>query len=269
MRINEPVTQNELEYDQHARIVSTTTSKGVITYVNKDFVEISGFTEEEALGQAHNIVRHPDMPQAAFQSLWDAMANQKPWMGIVKNRCKNGDHYWVDAFVMANADETDGEANLQSVRFKPSRDQISRATNAYKLINEGKQPFNLWHPKHWLIAHKLNAATTTLLLPIAIFLAVTNSLIGAAFTIAFLGVMTLFNFFFTRNIRQAAKESAKTYSDPLAQYIYTGRLDELGSIELSKIFMRNKLETALWRVVDSTKNVEDGARLSANMASDT
>ncbi|KZX81966.1 hypothetical protein A3715_06070 [Oleiphilus sp. HI0009] len=81
--------------------------------------------------------------------------------------------------------------------------------------------------------------------------------------------MTLFNFFITLNIRQAAKESATTYSDTLAQYIYTGRLDELGSLELSKIFMRNKLETALWRVVDSTKNVEDGARLSANMASDT
>ncbi|BEC34875.1 hypothetical protein VEE73_47260 (plasmid) [Escherichia coli] len=64
-----------------------------------DFIKISGFTEEELLGQPHNIVRHPDMPPAAFEHMWSTLKSGRSWMGLVKNRCKNGDHYWVSAYV--------------------------------------------------------------------------------------------------------------------------------------------------------------------------
>jgi len=94
VRINVPVTNIERHLQDGEYIVSKTDLKGQITYVNSSFMGISGFAEEELLGKAHNIVRHPDMPPAAYADLWRTLQRGKPWRGLVKNRCKNGDHYW-------------------------------------------------------------------------------------------------------------------------------------------------------------------------------
>lgn len=80
-------------------IVSKTDLNGAITYANEAFVEMSGFTRDELIGKNHSMVRHPDVPPQAFEDLWRTLKADYPWRGIVKNRCKNGDHYWVDAFV--------------------------------------------------------------------------------------------------------------------------------------------------------------------------
>ena len=92
MRANLPVTNREYDYPDGEFIVSTTDAKGLITYANSIFIEISGFTAEEIIGAPHNIVRHPDMPSAAFEDFWRTLKKGKPWRGLVKNRCKNGDH---------------------------------------------------------------------------------------------------------------------------------------------------------------------------------
>ena len=97
MKKNFPVTGQERTYGDDVNILSTTDPKGRITHVNDDFVEISGFERDELIGKAHNIVRHPDMPPAAFEDLWKTIKGGESWLGIVKNRCKNGDHYWVSA----------------------------------------------------------------------------------------------------------------------------------------------------------------------------
>ncbi len=137
MRVNMPVTQKEVKFGPGQTIVSKTTPKGVITYINRDFVEISGYTEAELLGQAHNLIRHPDMPQAAFQDLWDTVQAGKPWRGIVKNRCKNGDHYWVEANVTPIWQ--DGViTEYMSVRSAPSRQQIQDAEALYAKLNAGQ-----------------------------------------------------------------------------------------------------------------------------------
>ena len=99
MRNNQPVTQREYPLQDGAVIISWTDSKGNITYANDDFVEASGFTYEELMGQPQNIVRHPDMPPEAFRDLWATIKTGNPWVGMVKNRRKNGDHYWVKATV--------------------------------------------------------------------------------------------------------------------------------------------------------------------------
>src|SRR5690606_37129274 len=88
-----------VEIGEKANILSTTNLKGIITYVNDEFVNFSGFSREELIGQPHNIVRHPDMPAAAFDELWGCLKAGQPWMGLVKNRCKNGGYYWVNAYV--------------------------------------------------------------------------------------------------------------------------------------------------------------------------
>ena len=99
MKTNLPVSGRAVEFSANANILSTTNPKGAITYVNPDFINLSGFSEAELLGVNHNIVRHPDMPPEAFAHMWQTLKDGRSWMGLVKNRCKNGDHYWVSAYV--------------------------------------------------------------------------------------------------------------------------------------------------------------------------
>ncbi len=137
MKINMPVTQHELDFKDTMQIVSKTDLKGKIVFVNRDFLDISGFSEEELIGQSHNIVRHPDMPPEAFADLWNTVKSGKPWIGIVKNRCKNGDHYWVEAIVSPFS-ENGQIAGFISVRKKASRQQIEGAIRYHRVLREGQ-----------------------------------------------------------------------------------------------------------------------------------
>ena len=124
MKINLPVTSTEREVGESNSIVSKTDLKGVITYANRDFVEISGFSESELLGHAHNIVRHPDMPQEAFEDLWRSLRAGRSWVGHVKNRCKNGDFYWVEAHISPLC-ENGVVVGYMSVRRRADRDTVA------------------------------------------------------------------------------------------------------------------------------------------------
>ncbi len=137
MRTNLPVTNVEQMMRDGQYIVSTTDKRGIITYVNPYFLEISGFTEKELIGQPHNLVRHPDMPVEAFADLWDTLKEGKPWTGYVKNRCKNGDHYWVlaNATPMYERGEVTG---YMSVRSKPDRKVVETVDQIYKQFREGR-----------------------------------------------------------------------------------------------------------------------------------
>ncbi|NRR29408.1 PAS domain S-box protein [Oxalobacteraceae bacterium] len=136
MRSNLPVTDREIMLrDDHA-IVSKTDLDGNITYVNPYFVEISGYTEAELLGQPQNILRHPDMPAAAFADLWATVRAGRPWTGMVKNRCKNGDFYWVRANVTPMRE--DGRSvGYMSVRVRPQAQEVEAAQRAYHAIVHG------------------------------------------------------------------------------------------------------------------------------------
>jgi aerotaxis receptor len=137
MRVNTPVTDVERHFHEGDSIVSKTDLKGRITYINRTFVDVSGFSEDELIGKAHNIVRHPDMPAEAFDDLWRTLKAGKPWRGMVKNRCKNGDYYWVEA--NANPIRENGQVvGYMSLRTRPSRDKVAWAENAYRLVREGK-----------------------------------------------------------------------------------------------------------------------------------
>jgi len=137
MKINMPVTQKEIELSDTSSIVSKTDLKGHITYINRDFMEISGFVESELIGKNHNIIRHPDMPPEAFADLWNTVKAGKPWNGMVKNRCKNGDHYWVEANV-APLREKGEVTGYMSVRSKATRQQMDEADALYKDLRAGK-----------------------------------------------------------------------------------------------------------------------------------
>ncbi len=136
MRTNTPVTNTEYILREGESPTSRTDTRGRITYVNQDFVKVSGYTEEELIGQPHNLVRHPDMPPEAFADLWQTLQAGKPWTGLVKNRCKNGDFYWVEANA-APIIENGTIIGYTSVRTKPGRDQVNAAEKAYRAIRAG------------------------------------------------------------------------------------------------------------------------------------
>jgi PAS domain S-box-containing protein len=137
MRDNGSITNTEIELPDDVLLVSKTDLAGRITFVNKAFIEVSGFSEAELMGQPHNLVRHPHMPALAFADLWKTVKAGRPWEGIVKNRAKSGEHYWVRANVTPIVEN--GEVSgFISVRTKPSRDQVQAAETLYAAIREGR-----------------------------------------------------------------------------------------------------------------------------------
>ncbi len=136
MRVNLPVSNTEYPIGDDTLIVSTTDTKGRITFINQTFIEVSGFSEDELIGKAHNIVRHPDTPPEAFEDLWRTLKAGKPWTGLVKNRRKNGDFYWV----MGNATPLVKNGTIigyLSVRTKPSREVIDTVAPIYRQFING------------------------------------------------------------------------------------------------------------------------------------
>ena len=190
MKTNMPVTDHEVVMIEGQELVSKTDLKGIITYVNQDFIEISGFTEAELIGKNHNVVRHPDMPPAAFDDLWTTIQEGKPWVNMVKNRCKNGDYYWVQANVTPLL-EGGRVTGYMSVRSVPSRQQIEKADELYRAINEGKASIDqrrFWSKLNPLsklrLGQKLSINLSILLLPLIVVLYLLtqgqNTLIQAA-----------------------------------------------------------------------------------------
>ena len=152
------VTQKEVLFTTGEALVSKTDTRGVITYANDAFVAISGYSREELIGKSHNVVRHPDMPPQAFAWLWSTLKENRPWRGLVKNRCKNGDHYWVRATV-APIVENGKTTGFVSVRRVPTRSQISEAEALYRHLNETGAPavskYERYKFKNWSLAAKL------------------------------------------------------------------------------------------------------------------
>ena len=138
MRKNLPVTNVEYSISDETLIVSRTDLKGKITYFNDDFLDASGFSEAELMGQPHNIIRHPDMPPEAFENLWDTLNAGKPWAGAVKNRRKNGDFYWVLA-TASPVRENGQVTGYTSIRTKLPADQREEAEKVYALLRD-KRP---------------------------------------------------------------------------------------------------------------------------------
>jgi aerotaxis receptor len=136
MRNNQPVTQHEYDYPASQMLVSATDLKGRIQYCNPAFIAVSGFSREELIGQPHNIIRHPDMPADAFADMWNTIREGRPWTALVKNRRKNGDHYWVRANVTPVSEQGNVVGYL-SVRVKPSRNEIREAEALYASMREG------------------------------------------------------------------------------------------------------------------------------------
>ena len=253
MKNNQPVTQKNIPMKDASRIISTTNLGGQITYANDDFVAISGFSADELEMKPHNVIRHPDMPQDAYKMLWDTIKKGGTWMGIVKNRCKNGDHYWADALVtpVIEAGQTIG---FQSVRTKPSPQEIENASKLYEKIKQGKTNLTTGIGLQAKLSGAALLIVLSTVLPLLMFGMSTGSLAFAAGLGVTIGMIT--SYVIASPWQQAAEDSRSIIDDPVALRTYTGRTDELGQLQLANHMLQAKLKSVIWRLNDATSQLE-------------
>ena len=259
MRQNLPVTGRNLELPKDANILSTTSPQSHITYVNPDFIKISGFTEEELLGQPHNIVRHPDMPPAAFEHMWSTLKSGRSWMGLVKNRCKNGDHYWVSAYVTPIA-KNGSIVEYQSVRTKPEPEQVLAAEKLYAQLRSGKAArpklaasfsvkilLLIWGS---IISSAMAAGMLTDTSISSLLLATLMS--GSLSSVSVLAILS--------PLGRLVERARNISNNPLSQSLYTGRTDEFGQIEFALRMMQAETGAIVGRIGDASNRLSEHTR---------
>jgi len=268
MRNNQPVTQRERSFPTDQRLISTTDLKGQITYCNEAFIQISGFSRDELMRAPHNLVRHPDVPPAVFAHMWTTLKQGKPWMGIVKNRCKNGDHYWVNAYVTPIL-ENNQVVGYESVRVKPSTEQVRRAEALYQRINTGKSAIpasNRWLPllRNWLpfiLLSQVGWAVGAWLdghwgFILAALLSIPLGLLGLACQ--------------SRGIQRLLTIAEQATSDPLIAQMYTDSQGDEARLEMAMLSQEARLKTCLTRLQDTaeqlTHQASDADRLARSSA---
>ena len=259
MRMNLPVTGRDVSISDTANILSTTDLNGDITYVNPDFIKISGFEESELLGQHHNIVRHPDMPTEAFADLWSSVRGGSSWMGMVKNRCKNGDHYWVSAFVTPIS-RNGRVVEYQSVRTKPAPAQIAAAEQLYAQLRNKRPPPALRRaPLSARSRVALLAALGAAPCVVGALLAgagLIAALASAAAAVLGAGAMA---YVALAPLQRLAEQARRVGDNPVGQLVYAGRRDEFGQIAFAMKMLETEAGAMVGRIGDASRQLSQHA----------
>jgi aerotaxis receptor len=256
MKINLPVTGRNVDVAPNANILSTTDLNSAITYANADFIEISGYSKDELLDSPHNLLRHPDMPAAAFEHLWQTLKSGRSWMGMVKNRCKSGDHYWVSAYVTPVT--RDGQAvEYQSVRTKPNARQIEMAERAYAQLRSARS--SLWQlfpvpglkMKLWAMVSALMTCTlgaSAWLAPQSLWFVLLALGVGSGLSALGVGLLL-------RPLDRLTERARLVGDNPLSQTIYTGRADEFGQVEFALQMLEAQVGAVVGRIGDASQRL--------------
>ena len=243
---NTRVINEEVQFAEHEQLVSTTNTQGVISYANPAFCRVAGFTLEELQGQHHNVVRHPDMPKAAFKDMWEHIQTGKPWRGAVKNRCKDGRYYWVDAFVTPTYNQ--GQlVGYQSVRRKLSPDARAAAEFAYQKLRTNK---NL---THWY--QKPALKHLFFILSSLVFIYFAESYHEMHLLLPLLPLIIYRNEIFT--IPKYFAELKQRYNS-VSRFVFSGFKPQ-GIMDFQLKMEEGKINTILGRVIDSSQSLEHGA----------
>lgn len=236
----------------------------MIKYANHSFCEVAGFSLNELMGEPHNLVRHPDMPPQAFEDLWSTIKGGNPWKGLVKNRCANGDHYWVDAFVTPIS-ENGKVIEFQSIRTKPKNEQTQRAEEAYKELSEKGGVSKL--KRVLTLPMKLALLAGLSLLPM-LYLAIESGVMGLG--LLFVTLMGLFvggNLVLAR-FKAVVDKCKGIYSSPLMSYLYTGYVDDVAQIDLALQMQNSEMKAMLGRALDSCEQTAEKSMESVAKSED-
>ena len=267
MRNNQPVTQREYKFPREYRLISATDERGIITHCNEEFVEVSGYSREELIGKNHNLVRHPDMPPGVFKEMWQTLQAGRIWMGLVKNRRKNGDHYWVSAFVTP-VYEGSRIAGYESVRVPALEHEIARASSRYARILEGKSAA----PASELYSYFIKKFSMYWVpgIPLVAFLAFMAGWMPAVATAAVLVIMAFWQFKATESDWEALISlSPDSYDSPVVSQTY---FSDFGAVARGKLVLGCELarsRTALTRIKDSASGLEEIANTTHQQAERT
>ncbi len=248
-RRNQTVKDVEVTYDKNEQLVSTTDLRGVITYANDIFCKVAGYELDELVGKNHNIVRHPDMPKAAFKDLWTKMEAGQSWRGMVKNRCKDGSYYWVDAYVTPLYEQGE-HIGFQSVRIKPSEQLKAKATLTYQKINHGRSLESKWAD----ITIRRWASILTLVAMCTWSLATMDWLVTITMT-AFLLVLAIINY---RELLSTplALDKLQTKFDSPSRLIYEGSEPfDIANFHIG--LLEARIKTILGRTFDATGKLHE------------
>ncbi|TGK20126.1 methyl-accepting chemotaxis protein [Leptospira fluminis] len=243
------VTDQEVAMTEGTTLVSMTDLKGKVTYANKEFLEIAGLTQEELVGKPHNVVRHPDIPRSVFADFWDTIQKGKPWRGIVKNRSKNGDHYWVDANV-APRFENGNIVGYMSVRRKPTREQVEAAGQLYKDILTGNTKLRATNSKKLSIRFKLGMYIGFSLLGLALLSGFQFLGLGTTYSYGIASVFGVIQIiwgwmnigYILKPLKESTRIANKIASGDLSVDVVHNRNDEIG--ELDKAILNMLINTA-------------------------
>ncbi|MBK1721265.1 methyl-accepting chemotaxis protein [Thiocystis violacea] len=269
MKINLPVTNRENDYADSLVIVSTTDTKGIITYCNRPFIEISGFEESELIGANHNVIRHPDMPPAAFKDLWATVKTGKPWRGLVKNRCKNGDHYWVDAYVTP-VYEGETLVGYQSVRTKPTRARIDAAERLYARVRARKME-DLPRPLLPALNHRAWLTGAFALVGLGAIAAgwLKSPWVGLGVFLIGLVLAQISARSIFRHIEESVRMAKKIASGDLTSPIHVADNNETAEVLQSIKMLQSRLATVMGHIQDSATGVADAAAQLAQATNST
>lgn len=252
MRKNLPITANEQRFSPSTLLISTTDLKGRITSFNQAFVDISGYEPEELLGQPHNLVRHPDMPPAAFDNMWQTLKAGKAWMGLVKNRSKNGDFYWVDAYVMPMY--RDGQVvGYESVRSCPKREDVARAEKFYAQVNNPSlaNTVKAWGTNLWFW---LALAVMSLVIAVPMLGIWPTMALALCYSLIYSVAITIKN----QRIVSALRDSLgiNAFQDPLIAKTYSDYPGSIACLALGIKSLHSRMITVLTRIEESSADVE-------------
>lgn len=249
MRVNLPITDREQAVPPKARLISTTSLDGTIESANQAFVQVSGFSAEELVQQPHNIVRHPHMPSAVYQNFWETLKSGKPWMGIVKNRTKSGDYYWVNAYVAPVFSQGE-QVGYQSVRTAATEQQKRRAERLYSRMR-GRRRLDL----SVLESMSVRLRLSTLLALVFAFLAgslLQSDYVWSAVTAAGLSLLTWFagDRCVSARLRALSQRARSIFDNAVGSKVYGGRRDVVAEAELALAMREAQLNALLGRVED-------------------
>lgn len=250
MRNNQPVTQSERVLTDDCILLTTTDLEGRIKYANHGFTQVSEYTFDELHHQPHNIVRHPDMPPAVYESMWSRLKQGHAWTGLIKNRTKSGDHYWVNAYVAPVFEH--GEIHeYQSVRKKATADQIQRATEIYRVLTDNKQPKALKKP---LLSFSAKLFMSLLFSVLLSAIMSRYSVVLAVCVASVLGGIILQQVL--KPFKALVDKATKLIDDPLATGVYTGRQDEIGKVSFALEYLMIETGGVVGRMADSAESIE-------------
>ena len=257
---NKDLTGRSRPIRPEARLVSATDRHSLLEWANDEFVSICGYTREELLKQPHNIVRHPDMPREVFRRMWETLQRERPWMGIVKNRCKNGDHYIVDAYVTPIFE--DGRVvGYQSVRTCPEPEAVERAEAVYARIRRTGRVNSLALRN---LPFGVKAVAVGMLATVPALAA--GQWIVAGCTAVVSAVVSLA---LVQPILSLAERSREIFDDEVARHVYGGRGDEIGQIASVITALKARNRTVLGRIGDAAASLVDVAAEAENVVTRT